>query len=163
MRKLQKPAPAPDPGELAAARADLQAQLAAGSIGIDAFTRAWRHLERPVLLQVAPPDELRLRRARKALADFGTLWRDAAVPDRLREEALHEILAGLDVRGSEIVAIHPAPNENAWLLGQAALREGTLVMSEDVGMVGARGFEPAIPTGRIAVPNWIADGLREIG
>jgi hypothetical protein len=63
-------------------------------------------------------------------ADFGTLWRDPGVPDRLREEALHEILARLDVRGSEIVAIHPAPNENAWLLGQAEFREGSFL--EDV-------------------------------
>jgi hypothetical protein len=87
---------------------------------------------------VAPPDELRLRKARKTLADFVTLWRDPVVPDRLREEALREILARLDVRGPKIVAIHPAPNENAWLLGQAAMRDGSL--REDVGMVGARGF-----------------------
>ncbi len=38
---------APDPDALATARADLQAQLAAGSIGIEAFSRAWRRLERP--------------------------------------------------------------------------------------------------------------------
>jgi hypothetical protein len=139
-RGTERPAPAPDPDEVAAARADLQAQLASGSIGIDPFMRAWRRLDRPVLVQVAPPDELRLRKARKTLADFGTLWRDPAVPDRLREEALHEIVARLDVRGSEIVALHPVPNENAWLLGQAASREGSLV--EDVGMVGARGLEP---------------------
>ena len=42
----------------------------------------------------------------------------------------NEILARLDVRGSEIVAIHPAPNENAWLLGQAEFREGSFL--EDV-------------------------------
>ena len=122
----------------------MQAQLAAGFIGIDAFTRAWRRLERPNLVQVAPPDELRLRRARKALADFGILWCDPAIPDRLREEALHEILAGLDVRGPEIVAIHPAPNENAWLLGEAALREESLLTQQRVGMVGARGFAPTL-------------------
>ena len=148
MRRMQKPAPAPDPGELAAAKADLQAQLGAGAIGIDAFARAWRRLEGPVLVQVPPPDELRLRRARRALADFGTLWRDAAVPDRLREEALHEILSALDVRGPEIVAIHTAPNENAWLLGQAAMREEASLSQQHVGMVGARGFEPPTSSSR---------------
>jgi hypothetical protein len=66
-----------------------------------------------------------------------------SVPDRLREEALHEILARLDVRGSEIAA-HPAANENAWLLGQATLRE--VSMLEDVEMVGARGVKPSQPT-----------------
>ena len=39
--------------------------------------------------------------------------------------------------GPNLVAAHPAPNENAWLLGQAAMREGSLVMSEDVGLAGA--------------------------
>ena len=36
----------------------------------------------------------------------------------------------------------PRPNENAWLLGQAAMRDGSLAMSEDLGMVGARGLAP---------------------
>jgi hypothetical protein len=49
-------------------------------------------------------------------------------------------------RGPEIVAIHPTPNENAWLLGQVAMCEGTLVSSEDVGLVGARGVTPTLAT-----------------
>jgi hypothetical protein len=83
------------------------------------------------------PDEVRVRKARSLLADFGTLWRNTAVPDRLREEALHEIFAKFDVRGPTLVAAHPQPNENAWLLGYAAMRQG-----KDVGMVGARGDKP---------------------
>jgi DNA invertase Pin-like site-specific DNA recombinase len=142
MRQTRKPAPAPDPDALAAARSDLQAQLASGSISIEAFSREWRRLAHPAAMPSAPPDEVRLRKARKLIAEFGTLWRDPEVPDRLREEALHEILAGLDVRGPEIVAIHPAPNENAWLLGQAVLREELLLTQQDVGMVGARGMAP---------------------
>jgi hypothetical protein len=148
MRKRQKPAPAPDPDAVADARAALQAQLAAGAIGIEAFSREWRRLERPTLVQATPPDELRLRQARQALLEFKTLWREPEMPDRLREEALHEIIAGLDVKGPEILAIHPAPNENAWLLGQAALREDSLLSQQHVGMVGARGLEP--PTAPIA-------------
>ena len=89
----------------------------------------------------ALPDELRLRRARRRLAEFGTLWRDPVIPDRLREEALHEIFARVDVQGSQLLAVHPQPNENAWLLGLAALRQ-----EQHVGMVGARGLGPPIPT-----------------
>lgn len=44
-----------------------------------------------------------------------------------------------DVDGPHLVAAYPQPNEDAWLLGQAAMRDGALVMSEDVGLVGARG------------------------
>jgi hypothetical protein len=44
------------------------------------------------------------------------------VPDRLREEALREIFARFDVDGPGIVAAHPQPNENAWLLGLVAMR-----------------------------------------
>ncbi len=85
-----------------------------------------------------PPDEARLRRARTLLADFGTLWRDPAVPDQLREEALREIVIRVDVEGPRVTAVHPQPNENAWLLGQAAMRW------EHVGMVGARGLKPSL-------------------
>ena len=56
------------------------------------------------------------------LSEFGTLWRNPAVPDQLREEALREILGRVDVDGPEIVAVHPAPNENAWLLGLVAVQ-----------------------------------------
>jgi hypothetical protein len=57
----------------------------------------------------------------------------------------------IDVRGSEIVAIHPASNENAWLLGQAALREDRLFRRQDVGMVGARRSRTSDRTCRIVV------------
>jgi hypothetical protein len=74
------------------------------------------------------------------------------VPDRLREEALREIFAGVDVDGPRVVAVHPQPNENAWLLGYHAVRK-------DVGMVGARGFEPPTPTPRIVLPRWVNEVL----
>jgi hypothetical protein len=87
------------------------------------------------------PDELRLRRAQNLLMEFGTLWRNPAVPDQLREEALREILGRVDVDGPEIVAVHPVPNENAWLLGLVAIREQQLTTQREVGLVGARGGE----------------------
>jgi hypothetical protein len=93
-----------------------------------------------------PPDELRLRRARPVLAEFGTLWRDPDVPDRLREEAVHELFVRFDVEGPVLVAAHPQPNENAWLLGQALLKAGLLPMQQVMGMVGARGVKPHRPT-----------------
>jgi hypothetical protein len=46
------------------------------------------------------------------------------------------------VDGAEIVAVHPAPNENAWLLGLVAVREQRLTAQQDVGPVGARGVGP---------------------
>jgi hypothetical protein len=55
------------------------------------------------------------------------------VPDVLREGAATEIFERLDVRGSELVAVHPRPNENAWLLGYA--------YREKLELVGARGVE----------------------
>ena len=110
--------------------------------GIEAFSRAWRQLDQPVTSAPLPPDELRLRRARKVLAEFGTLWRNPAVPDQLREEALREILSQVDVDGAEIVAVHPAPNENAWLLGFVAVREQKVTTQREVGLVGARGDKP---------------------
>jgi hypothetical protein len=45
------------------------------------------------MVVLSPPDELRLARARRHLSEFGTLWRNPAVPDRLREEAVREIFA----------------------------------------------------------------------
>jgi hypothetical protein len=51
--------------------------------------------------------------------------------------------------------VHPQPNENAWLLGLAALRQ-----EQHVGMVGARGLEPTIPTPRILVPESFGRALR---
>ena len=148
MRKRQVAAPASDPESIATARAELQAQLAAGAIGIEAFSRAWRRLQHPEKAEPMPPDELRLRRARDVLAEFGTLWRDPDVPDRLREEAAHELFVRFDVEGPRLVAAHPQPNENAWLLGRALLKAGLLPMQQVMGMVGARGFEPPTSSSR---------------
>jgi len=89
------------------------------------------------------PDELRLRRAHRALSDFGTLWRNPVVPARLREEALREIFHRLDVDGPNLVAAHPQPNENAWLLGLMAINEESVQMQEVMGLVGARGIAPS--------------------
>jgi hypothetical protein len=40
-------------------------------------------------------------------------------------------------RGPELIAAHPRPNENAWLLAYA--------YREMLELVGARGFDPAVP------------------
>jgi hypothetical protein len=133
---------APDPAALAVARAELQARLASGAVSIEAFSRAWRRLERPAAGEQMPPDELGLRRAQRLLLEFGTLWRNPAIPDLLREDALREILGQVDVDGPEIVAVHPAPNENAWLLGLVGVREERLTTQRQVGLVGARGDKP---------------------
>lgn len=117
--------------DAATQRQALQEALAAGKLSLSAFSRAWRALERPKPFPVTPPDEIGIRRARKLLAEFGTLWRDPAVPDRLREEALLEILARVEVDGPQVVAVYPQENENAWLLGLHAMRK-------DVGVVGAK-------------------------
>jgi hypothetical protein len=60
----------------------------------------------------------------------------------LRQEAAHELFERIDVHGPDIVALHPQRNENAWLLGYAAMRDGSLTTQERVGMVGARGLAP---------------------
>jgi len=124
------------------ARERLQYQLALGEITIDTFSRAWRGLERPRRVVEYRPDEVRLRRAGQMLLEFGTLWRNPAVPDGLREEALREIFARFDVDGAKIVAVHPQPNENAWLLGLVATREQRLPPQRVMGLVGARGIAP---------------------
>ena len=59
--------------------------------------------------------------------------RNPAVPDQLREEALREILGQIDVDGAKIVAVHPAPSENARLLGLVAVREQRLTVQPQVG------------------------------
>jgi hypothetical protein len=63
----------------------------------------------------------------------GAADRYPAVPDSLREEAVRELFTRIDVDGPTVVAVHPQPNENAWLLGMHAQRK-----TKDVGMVGAR-------------------------
>ena len=144
MRGSVPKAAAPDPAVSEAARGgDVQRRLSAGSVTLEVFGREWRRLSRPAVGGPAMPDELRLREARKLLADFSTLWRNPAVPDRLREDALHEVFARFDVRGPDLIAAHPQPNENAWLLGYAATRQ-----ERGVGMVGARGFEPPTSSSR---------------
>jgi hypothetical protein len=136
--------------DAATQRQALQEALAAGKLSLSAFTRAWRALERPKPFPVTPPDEIGFRRARKLLTDFGTLWRDPAVPDRLRELALLEIFVRVEVDGPQIVAVYPQDNENAWLLGFHAMRR-------DVGVVGAKGFDPLRPTPVIVIPEpWFA-------
>ena len=142
---------ASDPGLIAAARSDLQRRLSDGEIGLPAFNRDWRALDRPMALAEAAPDEDRLRRARDVLADFGSLWRDVSVPDVLRVGAATEIFERLDVRGSELVAVHPRPNENAWLLGYA--------YREKLELVGARGVGHALTAYRMPIEGrdeWIA-------
>ena len=94
----------------------------------------------------APVDETRLRRARRPLDRFGDLRADPDVPGELRQEAVHELFSHIDVAGPEIVALHPQPNENAWLLGDAAMKDGSLQTQERVGMVGVRGVKPPRPT-----------------
>jgi hypothetical protein len=131
MRRTMAAATLPDPGVLRGARADLQRRLSDGEIGLAAFNRDWRALDRPMATPAATPDLERLVRSRDILADFGSLWRDVAVPDVLREGAATEIFERLDVRGSELVAVHPRANENAWLLGYA--------YREKLELVGARG------------------------
>lgn len=142
--------PRPDPGLLQAARAELQRRLSDGEIGLAAFNRDWRALDRPIAAAAATPDADRLRRARDVLADFGSLWRDAAVPDVLRAGAATEIFDRLDVRGSELVAVYPRPNENAWLLGYA--------YREKLELVGARGLAPTrtILSGLFGLPSGAA-------
>ena len=148
MRRARQSAPAPAPVDVAQARADLQRALAAGEMSLAAFTREWRRLEAPQPLQgpSALPDELRLRRGRKLLDGFGDLWADPAVPDQLREDAVHELFTRIDVDGPDVVALHPQENENAWLLGYAAMRDGSLTTQRQMGMVGARGVAPPRPT-----------------
>jgi DNA invertase Pin-like site-specific DNA recombinase len=132
------------------ARAELQRQLGAGEISLPAFTREWRRLERPQPRQghVGPVDELRLRRAVHQLRRFGDLWANPAVPGELRQEAVHELFERIDVEGPEIVALHPQPNENAWLLGAWAAQTGSFMSQQVMGMVGARGFEPPTSSSR---------------
>lgn len=132
----------PDPSELEIARERLQRQLNDSEITIETFSRAWHGLERPRRLTQDPPDEVHLRRAGQLLSEFGTLWRNPAVPDRLREEALREIFSRFDVDGAQIIAVQPQPNENAWLLGLVAAREQRLLPQRVLSLVGARGLAP---------------------
>ena len=62
--------------------------------------------------------------------------------------ALTTVTGEYDIDGPEIVAVHPQPNENAWLLGLVAAREQRLLTQRVMGMVGARGFEPPTSSSR---------------
>jgi DNA invertase Pin-like site-specific DNA recombinase len=123
--------------DMAQERAELQDQLAAGHISLEAFTRAWKRVQRPIPLP-RQPGEMALRQARGYLEAFGALWRDPDVPDELREEAAREIFERLDLWGPKVVAVYPRA-EHAWMLGMAARK------SEGLVLVGARGFEPPTP------------------
>jgi len=63
MRSQAVPPAEPDPSELVIARERLQRQLNGGEITIEAFSRAWRGLERPRRVVENQPGEERLRRA----------------------------------------------------------------------------------------------------
>ena len=145
MRAVAPAATEPSPQEAASQRQELQDALAAHRITLPAFTRAWRALERSKPVPVSPPDEIGLRRARRLLGSFGTLWRDPAVPDRLREEALTEIFARVDVDGSRVVAVHPQENENAWLLGYHAGKMWEWSGREDLNLRPQRPERCALP------------------
>ena len=75
---------------------------------------------------------------------------------------MREILSRVDVDGAEIVAVRPAPNEKAWLLGLVAVREQMLTTQREVGLVGARGLAPVGPTPRIVLPEAIWTAVREV-
>ena len=59
-----------------------------------------------------------------------------------------EILERIELLGSRVVAIHPR-GDYAWLLGMFARKRG------DVGMVGARGFEPPASSSRTMRATWL--------
>jgi hypothetical protein len=129
-------------------RAELQGDLAARRISLDAFSRAWRALDRPVSL-ARDPDREALEQARRYLADFGSLWRDDDVPAELKEEAAREIFEQLDLVGERLVAVCPRA-EHAWLLGMAAKK------SDDLVLVGARGLEPPTSSSRTTRATYCA-------
>ena len=61
----------PDPSELARTRDRLQCDLNDGRMTTEMFSREWRRLERPATPLEVRPDDLRLARARRALAPHG--------------------------------------------------------------------------------------------
>jgi hypothetical protein len=67
------------------------------------------------------------------------------VAGELRQEAAHELFERVEVIGPKVVAVHARANKNAWLLGSWAARHGMLLPQGQMGMVGARGLEPAVP------------------
>lgn len=114
----------PEP-DLSAEREELQLRLAAGAISLDAFTRQWRALDRPIRLNRRQATADQLKRAGALLADFGSLWRDVQVPAELKEQAAREIFDKIELSGREVVAVYPRA-EHAWLLGMAAAKAGRI-------------------------------------
>jgi len=94
-------------------------KLAAGSIGIDVFSRAWRRMERP------EPAEA-MSRTRRSFARLATPWASSALSGAIRRcrtvfaSKPSTTIRSLRRRGGTLVAAHPQPNENAWLIGPGA-------------------------------------------
>jgi DNA invertase Pin-like site-specific DNA recombinase len=87
----------------------------------------------------------------ESLRELPQLWNDAEPSGRkLQAEALFE---RIDILGTRKVKLHPSASAKAqgW---DRAWNGARLVV-----MVGARGFEPPVPTCRIVVPSWIAEAL----
>lgn len=107
------PAPAvPDPAILAESRTQLQDRLASGTIAIEAFSREWRRLERPVSAEPLPPDELRpgvLVRNRMDRDDVRTVDIDPA--EDLAECLLAQLIRDGRVppQGAELQQKGPSP------------------------------------------------------
>jgi hypothetical protein len=102
---------------------------------------------RAVLAEGPTPEE-----AVESLRELPKLWEDAEPSGRkLLAESLFD---RIDVLGSRKVRLHPSASAKAqgW---DRAWNGARLVV-----MVGARGFEPAVPTCWMVVPEWIANALR---
>ena len=87
----------------------------------------------------------------ESLRELAGLWDDAEPSGRrLLAEAL---LDRIDVLGAGKVKLHPSASAKAqgW---DVAWNGARLVV-----MVGARGFEPAVPKCRITVPQWVVEAL----
>ena len=74
------------------------------------------------------------------------------MPADLKEQAAREIFDKIELDGPHVVAVYPR-EEHAWLLGMHAKRQGLL------GMVGARGFNPASTKCRIVLPGRVLTAI----
>ena len=122
------------------------AQLAAGEITLDAFSRAWRRAGSAGASAPALPDELRLRRARQAL------WRSSGrcggtrrsptgcARRRCTRSSPGSTCDGPETRRGASAAERERVAARATRRSQAA--------KQHVGMVGARGFEPPTSSSR---------------
>jgi hypothetical protein len=86
------------------------------------------------------------------LRNLPALWEAAPNSRRALAESLFE---SVEVLGLNTMHVEPTP---------AALRRGLAeaFRADELGMVGARGFEPVVPKCRIVVPGWIAGALSEL-